>query len=70
VTAVAVNVIVTAVTILMVGFVGVWLILPRTRGWIEAPKYQPLRWDAVESHQPRSPGSGAGRGDPPAATSA
>jgi hypothetical protein len=45
VTAVAVNIIMIAVTILMAGFVGVWLIVPRSRGWIEAPKYQPLRWD-------------------------
>jgi hypothetical protein len=70
VTAVAVNVIVTAVTILMVGFVGVWLILPRTRGWIEAPKDQPLRWDVEESGRPESAAAGAGRGDPPAATPA
>jgi hypothetical protein len=65
---VAVNVIVTAVTILMVGFVGIWLILPRTRGWIEAPKYQPLRWDAQEPRRPES--AAAGPGDPPATTPA
>ena len=38
----AVNVIVGAVTLLMLGFVAVWLLYPRSRRWIEAPKYQPL----------------------------
>lgn len=41
----AINVIVVAVTLLMGGFVGVWLLCPRYRPWIEAPKWQPLDWD-------------------------
>ena len=41
----AVNVIVVAVTLLMGGFVAVWLICPRCRAWFEAPKWQPLGWD-------------------------
>ena len=41
-----INVIVVAVTLLMGGFVGVWLVCPRCRPWIEAPKWQPLAWDA------------------------
>lgn len=40
-----INVIVVAVTLLMSGFVGVWLVCPRCRLWIEAPKWQPLAWD-------------------------
>jgi hypothetical protein len=68
VTAVAVTVIVTAVTILMVGFVGVWFVLPHTRGWIEAPKYQPLRWDAEEPRLPESAGAGAAASNSPATT--
>ena len=41
----AINVIVVAVTVLMSGFVGVWLVCPRCRLWIESPKWQPLSWD-------------------------
>ncbi len=41
----AVNIIVTAVTLLIAGFVGVWLGWPGCRAWIEAPKHQPLKWD-------------------------
>ena len=41
----AVNVIVGAVSILMLGFVAIWLIWPHSRVWIEAPKFQPLNWD-------------------------
>ncbi len=40
-----INVIVVAVTLLMGGFVTVWLVCPRCRPWIEAPKWQPLEWD-------------------------
>ena len=40
-----INLIVIAVTLLMIGFVGVWLLYPRCRPWIEAPKWQPLAWD-------------------------
>jgi hypothetical protein len=42
---VVINVIVIAVTLLMAGFIGVWLVCPRSRPWIEAPKWQPLNWD-------------------------
>jgi hypothetical protein len=40
-----INLIVVAVTLLMSGFVSVWLVCPRCRLWIEAPKWQPLAWD-------------------------
>jgi hypothetical protein len=37
---VAVNLIVLVVTLLMVGFVAVWIFCPRLRPWMEAPKYR------------------------------
>ncbi len=54
--AVAVNLIVLAVTLLMAGFLFVWVCFPRLRGWIEAPKYRVLQWpsrypDAVRPKQ-------------------
>jgi hypothetical protein len=42
---VTVNLIVLAVTLLMAGFLAVWLGYPRLRPWIEAPKYRVLEWD-------------------------
>jgi hypothetical protein len=50
----AINVIVVAVTLMMGGFMLVWFFCPHCRAWIEAPKWQPLRWD-----QP----NGAGQSD-------
>jgi hypothetical protein len=41
----AVNLIVVAVTLMMGGFVGVWLACPACRPWFESPKWQPLGWD-------------------------
>jgi hypothetical protein len=41
----AVNVIVTAVTLMMGGFLAVWVLCPRSRPWFEAPKRQALHWD-------------------------
>ena len=38
----AVNVIVVGVTLMMGGFVAVWVCYPRCRAWFEAPKFQPL----------------------------
>lgn len=35
-----VNLIVLVVTLLMAGFVAVWLFFPRLRGWMEEPKYR------------------------------
>ena len=40
-----VNLIVLAVTLLMAGFLFVWLAFPRMRASIEAPKYRVLEWD-------------------------
>jgi hypothetical protein len=40
----AVNLIVLAVTLLMGGFLLVWVCCPRLRPWIEAPKYRVLEW--------------------------
>jgi hypothetical protein len=42
---VAVNVIVVAVTLLVGGFLAIWLAFPRLRPWFEAPKYRVLEWD-------------------------
>jgi hypothetical protein len=36
----AVNLIVLAVTLLMIAFVGVWLFAPQLRGWMEMPKHR------------------------------
>ena len=36
----AVNLIVAAVTLMMAGFLAVWIAFPRVRGWMEAPKYR------------------------------
>jgi hypothetical protein len=41
---VAVNLIVLAVTLLVAGFVLVWICFPPVRTWIEAPKYRVLEW--------------------------
>jgi hypothetical protein len=41
----AVNVIVAVITLVMSGFVAVWLVCPGCRPWFEAPKRQPLDWD-------------------------
>ncbi|MHB1426163.1 MAG: hypothetical protein ACYC3I_23615 [Gemmataceae bacterium] len=35
-----VNLIVLAVTLLMLGFVAVWVFAPHLRGWLEAPKHR------------------------------
>jgi hypothetical protein len=42
---VTVNLIMVAITLLMVGFLVIWLAYPRLRPWIEAPKYRVLEWD-------------------------
>jgi hypothetical protein len=39
-----INLIVAAITLLMVGFVLAWYWFPRLREWIEAPKYRVLEW--------------------------
>jgi hypothetical protein len=39
------NLIVLAITLLMVGFLLVWLCFPRLRPWFEAPKYHILTWE-------------------------
>ena len=49
---VTINVIVAAVTVLVGGFVVVWLAFPRCRPWIEAPKWQPLAWDQPPRSDP------------------
>jgi hypothetical protein len=35
-----INLIVLSVTLLMLGFVAVWLFAPHLRAWLEAPKYR------------------------------
>jgi hypothetical protein len=42
---VTVNLIVLAVTLLMAGFLALWVCHPRLRPWIEAPKYRVLEWE-------------------------
>ena len=36
----AVNLIVLAVTLLMGGFLGIWIFFPHLRDWMEMPKYR------------------------------
>ena len=36
----AVNLIVLGVTLLITAFVGVWILFPRARGWMEMPKHR------------------------------
>ncbi len=57
----AVTLIVAAVTLIVAAFVSVWVLRPRCRAWIEAPKYQPLGWDEPEEppHAARGDGDGA-----------
>jgi hypothetical protein len=42
---VVIDLIVLSVTLLMVGFVAVWWLCPRSRPWFEAPKYRILTWE-------------------------
>jgi hypothetical protein len=37
---VVINLIVLTVTLLMLGFVAVWVFAPHLRAWLEAPKYR------------------------------
>jgi hypothetical protein len=37
---VAINLIVLAVTLIMTGYLGVWIFFPRLRAWMEMPKYR------------------------------
>ena len=56
-----INVIVVAVTLLIGGFVGIWLFCPRCRSWIEAPKWQPLSWDKMPTALPHGEPSTSNR---------
>ena len=38
------NALVTAMTLIALGFVVAWWLRPDIRDWMEAPKYQFLRW--------------------------
>jgi hypothetical protein len=40
---VVINLIVLAVTVLMVAFLAVWIFFPRLRAWMEVPKYRFLQ---------------------------
>lgn len=51
----AINLIVIAVSLLMAGFILVWLLCPQLRPWMEAPKYRILKWDAAQSAKPDDP---------------
>jgi hypothetical protein len=56
---VVINLIVLAVTVLMAGFLAVWILSPRLRAWMEMPKYrfleQQRRFPGVlRDHQPES----------------
>jgi hypothetical protein len=53
---VAINLIVLAATLLVVGFVVVWACSPRLRGLIESPKYRVLEWPDRRSDGARSRG--------------
>jgi hypothetical protein len=56
---VAVNLIVAGVTLLMAAFVALWIARPSCRAWIEAPRYQPLSWDAPPEPEKGKPAGGA-----------
>lgn len=56
----AVNLLVAAVTLLMTAFVVLWLVAPRLRAWMEAPKHRFLENqrrfpDIVRNDTPSSP---------------
>jgi hypothetical protein len=60
----AVNLIVAAVTLILAGFVAVWLAFPRLRPWMEAPKnrfleeqrrFPAVRREADDATAARSP---------------
>jgi len=38
------NALVTMMTLIALGFVVAWWLRPDIRGWMEAPKYQFVRW--------------------------
>ena len=48
----AINLIVIAITLLMLGFLLVWILFPRWRSWLEAPKYRVLRWHEPTKESP------------------
>lgn len=49
-----INLIVVSVTLMIGGFVVLWLACPRCRPWIEAPKWQPLAWERPAECDPSS----------------
>lgn len=51
----AVNLIVLAVTLLMGGFLVLWLAFPQVRPPIEAPKYRVLEWERDYPDAARTP---------------
>jgi hypothetical protein len=60
--AVAVNLIVLTVTLLVIGFLFVWARFPRLRRWIEAPKYRVLQWPNRYGDATRPEQEGGDRG--------
>lgn len=54
-----INLIVLAVTLLMVTFLTVWIFFPRLRAWMEAPKHRFLREQRrfPNVHHDRQPGT-------------
>jgi len=48
----ALNLILLAITLLMMGFLLVWCFFPGLRPWIEAPKYRVLQWESREPAEP------------------
>jgi hypothetical protein len=52
----ALNLILAAITLLMLAFLMVWCLLPRFRPWFEAPKYRVLQWERADRPGQDQPG--------------
>ncbi len=51
----AVNVIVVAVTLMIGGFLLIWITSPRSRAWFEVAKGQPLTWEQGADFTAKAP---------------
>jgi hypothetical protein len=64
----AINLLVGAVTLLMLGFAVAWIFFPKLRAWMEAPKYrfleQQRRFPGVVREPGGEPGGPAAEADP------
>lgn len=47
----AFNIIILAISALMLGFLAIWWLFPRFHAWMEAPKYRVLMWEQPPAKQ-------------------